>query len=83
VKAYKTYMRDVAALLMRDAGVTFNDDEKKTRIDQFVEDAYNQERSLANVSAISCHLSTRCTYIKCKYKPLILRTSGSTEKQLN
>jgi len=48
-EAYKDYMRQVATLLLRDANITIDATETRTRIEQFVSDAYGQEEQLAMV----------------------------------
>ena len=51
-EAYKDYMRQVATLLLRDANVTLDPTQTRSRIEQFVSDAYGQEEHIAQVTAV-------------------------------
>ncbi|KAL3841722.1 hypothetical protein ACJMK2_019828 [Sinanodonta woodiana] len=47
---YKDFMRTIAKLLVRDSGIQINETMKNSSIEQFVNDAYNLEFQLANIT---------------------------------
>ncbi|KAL3841716.1 hypothetical protein ACJMK2_019822 [Sinanodonta woodiana] len=47
---YKDLMRTIAKLLVRDSGIQINETMKNSSIEQFVNDAYNIEFQLANIT---------------------------------
>ena len=47
--AYRDYMRRVGALLLRDANMTLDASEERSRLEQFVDDAYTMEANISHV----------------------------------